>query len=584
MRWIFALAALAVTWNVEARDIREEANQELDLIKRVFATGYAPREWKKQQYGWDLEAELKKAQSTVAQKQDLTIQEYRRIAHEFLRSTRDYHVNVAFHTTERASLPFSVAGAEGRYFIVWIDREKLSRAQFPLDVGDEILEFGGQPIADVIAEIKTRVAWSVDETDEGIAQMVLTRRSAASGFEVPSGPIEIKAQRRGPGPGPGLILTHQLMWEYTPEDATIHSGNNLILQSKTPAKIQVDRQMVWPGWRELQATEEKSRTAGGAKHAGLQAAANPWRIGAKKSWVPDLGTKIWEAPAEALFHAYIYRTPNRNLIGYVRIPYYGGGTAAFNEFKALIKKFESTTDALVIDQVNNPGGSIFYLSALQTVLNPQVAFNPPHRVALYPEMIVEVSSSLKQLAGAKTDADVQKLVGGEDIQGYPVNYEFGQFLINFNRFIMNEWKAGKTLTAPTHLWGLDKINPNRDVTYSKPILVLVNNLCFSGGDFFPSILQDNQRAKIFGTRTAGAGGYVLDVSVPSSLGLDTFTFTGSIAVRLGQQPIENLGVTPDISYDLTPADFMSNYAPYRAAVQKAVDGLLQSTPTSTFKP
>ncbi len=115
--------------------------------------------------------------------------DYRKIATNFLRSTHDYHVSVYFHTTEKATLPFAVVGAQGRYFIMYIDRTKLSETQFPFAVGDEILEFGGKKVADAVAEVKQELAWSVDETDEALAQYHLTRRSATSGdefYKVPS--------------------------------------------------------------------------------------------------------------------------------------------------------------------------------------------------------------------------------------------------------------------------------------------------------------------------------------------------------------------------------------------------------------
>jgi C-terminal processing protease CtpA/Prc len=117
------------------------------------------------------------------------------------------------------------------------------------------------------------------------------------------------------------------------------------------------------------------------------------------------------------------------------------------------------------------------------------------------------------------------------------------------------------------------VNPDPNVNYTKPILLLVNELDFSGGDFFPAILQDNNRAKIMGLRTSGAGGYILSVEFPSSLGLKSFSFTGSLARRMNNKPIENLGVTPDIPYDWTVNDFQNNYVDYKAAINKAVGSL-----------
>ena len=107
-----------------------------------------------------------------------------------------------------------------------------------------------------------------------------------------------------------------------------------------------------------------------------------------------------------------------------------------------------------------------------------------------------------------------------------------------------------------------------------PILLLVNELDFSCGDFFPSILQDNDRATIMGTRTAGAGGAVQGVEVPNLVGVGSMSFTTTIAERINQQPLENLGVTPDIEYQMTVEDMQNGFQGYKEAVLEAVEAIL----------
>lgn len=327
--------------------------------------------------------------------------------------------------------------------------------------------------------------------------------------------------------------------------------------------------MVWPGLKNFRKFDDEDQPA--------VPAPNPFGIGVRNSWVPALGVKIWESEALAKFNAYIYRSPEGKVIGYVRIPHYSSSTPEFTEFKALIKKFEASTDALVIDEVNNPGGSVLYVYALQSLLVPNSSFAPPHQIALSPASIQEASDSLRELAAVKNDKDAVKLIGeGQDnIDGYPINYEFAQFSVTFFRNILAEWKAGRTLTNPMFLWGVDRINQDRETVYTKPIVVLVNSLCFSGGDFFPAMLQDNQRVKIFGTRTAGAGGWIEEVTVPSRLGMEEFSVTGSIAWRIGNKPIENLGVTPDVKYDLTVDDFTDGFKGYKKAVNDTIVGMIK---------
>ena len=127
---------------------------------------------------------------------------------------------------------------------------------------------------------------------------------------------------------------------------------------------------------------------------------------------------------------------------------------------------------------------------------------------------------------------------------------------------------------------MNYIHPNPNGTYTKPILLLVDELAFSAGDFFPAILQDNNRATIFGTRTAGAGGYVTGGKVNNRLGVMGYHLTGSMAVLSDDSPIENLGVTPDVQYTITPDDYENNYRGYVAAVQSVIESMVPPRTTT----
>jgi hypothetical protein len=558
---VFVTAAVFLSGFVQADPVKDSVALELSFIKRIFETGYAPAAWKKQEFGWTMQAAYNSAINDLSTKGDLTAADYRNIVLNLVGSTRDYHVSAQFHTTEAASLPFQVSGTQGRYFITYIDEAKVDKQTFPLGVGDEIVSFGGRSIVDVLTELKAQVRGGVDSTDWRLAELYLTRRSARMGVGVPQGPIDLVFKKKD-----GTVVKRQMAWDYIPETVEWKPDPapfKMLANARISKNQFLKPQMSWGMLTNYMESQAENRVA-----------ENPYSIGGRRSFVPRLGPVLWESAATDRFDAYIYKHDSGKLIGVVRIPMYDGAKgAAFNDFREIIKRFQATTDAMVIDQVNNPGGSVFYVLALMSVLSDQPIKVPDHHITLWPAMIDENVQLMKQLEKVKNDADVVTALGTNQLDGFPLTYQFAQSMLDFTRKVQDEWSAGHKLTAPLHLWGADKVNPDPNVNYTKPILLLVNELDFSGGDFFPAILQDNNRAKIMGLRTSGAGGYILGVEFPSSLGLKSFSFTGSLARRMNNKPIENLGVTPDIPYDWTVNDFQNNYVDYKAAINKAVGSL-----------
>lgn len=165
-----------------------------------------------------------------------------------------------------------------------------------------------------------------------------------------------------------------------------------------------------------------------------------------------------------------------------------------------------------------------------------------------------------------------------------VNYQQELFYQAFSELILEEWNAGHTLTRPTPIEGVDMINPHPEFHYTKPILMLINELDMSGGDFMAAILQDNERATLFGCRTAGAGGVVERFKFPNQQGIALCSYTASIAERINLQKIEDLGVTPDIDYQLTVHDVQHHYEGYVSAVNQAVEALLETPPQPEPEP
>lgn len=563
LSWLVSVSAIASAQLTADQRLKDQAAAELAYIKNVFAMGYAPAEWKKKQFNWDLESEYQTSLATLAAKTSFTVLDYRHLISDFLRSTRDYHVGFQFVTTEKATLPFNVISVGDKYFVSWVNTEKVAKDS--IRIGDQLTSFAGEDPAKLVLDLKTQMASGAATTDQRLAEMSLTRRSAGRILAVPQGRVDMVFKRSGPG-GTEQSLPQQLQWEYVPEDVPMLNMMTLMDGGGATAPAHrsfLNPQMLWGSWDQDLDLEPS-----------VDAPANGFTIGGRTSFVPALGQIIWETNDTETFRAYIYRHASGKLIGYIRIAHYSVDTPVFEEFKKLIARMKDTTDALVIDEVNNPGGSVFYVMALMSVLSDQPIQVPSHQVTLWPEMVSEIGDLQRKLSSVKSDEEARKALGQDKLNGYAVDYQLAQGILDYARTLQSEWAAGHKLTKSLDLYGVQKVNPDRDVNYTKPILVLINELDFSGGDFFPAILQDNKRAKIFGARTSGAGGYVIGVSMPSALGLKAFQFTGSIAKRLDGNPIENLGVTPDIPYNFTENDLRQGFSDYKNAVNKAVEEML----------
>lgn len=521
-------------------------------MRSVYHAEYAPAEWKRKHIGYDLDTEFNKAVAAVQGNPSLTLKDSRAILKNFIYSMQDYHTSISFVSTETATLPFIVHSVGDSVYIVYIDRTKLTSDAFPFEVGDELVTFGDKSAAQAITDVQGEFIGNIASTDRALADYALTRRRASRGYDVPHGPIDLSIRRQG-----SEQISHiQMIWDYTPEQ--IAPRQNLLFK------------------------EAKAKSQGHIFHPKMSVdlpqasdTDSAYDIGARKTFTPDLGPKVWETSDDNSFYAYIYKTADRKLIGYVRIPSYVPDDAAkaVADFAKIITQFQSVTDAMVIDQVNNPGGSVFYLYALASMLTDQPLKTPRHHMSLTQADVAAAAEIIPDLEKIKTDDDARKNLPPKDYDGFPISYELARFSLSYAHFIVDQWNAGHRLTDPYWIAGVDHINP-APVHYTKPILLLVNHLDFSGGDFFPTIMQDNHRVTVMGSRTAGAGGYVADVHVPNSIGIDAFRVTESIAERVDGNPIENLGVTPELIYEMTSADYTQNYSPYATAIQQAVNGLI----------
>lgn len=558
---LLSFCLLTSTFPLVAQLKHEKMKGHLDIIRNILDVGYAPISWKEAHFGWNLDEEIEKAKQKVDEQPDISVKSFQKIVRNFFMSMHDLHVSARFHSTECASLPFFVKGVNGKYYITYINNEMLSPSVYRIEKGDELVSFDGKLTEEVIINLQQDLMSTTCEgTDRSMTELFLTNRIGSHAHEVPTEPIMIGIRKQNQQ----RINYYQLTWNYEPELISNHF--------KIPSsKLDKEKSFLEQNILKPQMVSSYNDFFQSLVVKDLQAGIKP---GARKSFLPLLGKKWWASGSDNTFYAYLYENECGHLIGYIRIPHYMGSTDEVFEFAKIIEYFEERSHGLIIDQVNNPGGSLFYMYALAGILTDQPLNTPKHRVSISQEQVAQ-AIKLIPLFESISDDDDAKVVLGDLFSGHPVTHQMTKFFLNYFRFIVSEWEAGKTVTDPTSLYGFDKINPSPFGCYTKPILLLVNELSISCGDFFPAILQDNKRALIMGARTSGAGGFVLKHQFPNLFGLSAFNYTGSIAERIDKKPIENLGVTPDIPYKISSVDLQSSYVEYASEINKSINSMVK---------
>lgn len=539
---------------------RDQMKMSLDHIAFEMNVYYAPAEWKQAWFGWDLQFELAKAKDQIDALPTITLKDYQRILRNFLASTKDYHVSVEFISTEEAILPFRIKSAQGKYFLTSIERSRLPYAVFPFNVGDEVVEFNKAPIADVIANFKSSEALNnMPLTDQRLAEIYLTHRFGTKGHIVPKGKLTLGVIPKGKN----QKTTSEIEWTYFPEEIA-------------PPFIAAPRSLV--AINEDQKDSFEARFPHLARHKMMMTSdskllfAGKEDIGSRESYLPVLGKKIWDAGSDNPFDAYIFKNEKGTPIGYLRIPSYFPAGGELEALQAILNHYQVNTKALVIDQMNNPGGSVLYLYTILSYLSQEPLKLFSQRALITQQDVLEAMQVINFIDVVKL-YNIDMEIIAQFFDGLEINAEVLNKIQSGYQKIVDEWDASRFLTDDFYLYGLDTITPSSSCSYTKPILVLTNELDFSCADFFPSILQDNKRAKLFGTTTAGAGGYVLQHHFSNRLGIDNFMTTGSIAQREGGIYIENNGVKPDFVYEITQADLKGEYQDLKKAVLKATEKL-----------
>jgi len=602
---LFYLLGFASQFSFSA-SIQEQMIQDLDVVNYHMSIKYAPKEWKKEHLGWSLEQAYENAKLRIIQENPSTPLEYQKILSQFLSSTRDYHVNISYYATAWSFFPLKVKKVGQSYYIGGLDTSiaftkdelqfndlstqeliKIAKKVAQFAIGDEIIKIDGRSIQEVIEElIDTNLYGDRTHTGYETAVRNLFFRKASMGHFTPKAQFKITVKNQLTNE----LVTYEMSWIHAPEMIPNHllKDPDLTLKRKAkPAKLKNSRVIEHVLAKDFSVARVRELSS-----FSLQCLLNDLQIESAadknfpnrardlraKGFLPALGYVVWESPKNKSLYAYLYQHPStKQLIGYIYLPTFGkSGEEAgeyLNEIMDVIQVFNQRATGLVFDITDNTGGDVLFMYGLLSVLT-----DTPLQLPVQQEILVQEDIQKKAFLYEffKNLAPFSDTDTGENLSGYPVTNTTIEQIKEYSSTLLRLWEEGETFTPPLHLFGINEIEPHPYVCLvNKPIIVLVNSCSLSCGDYFPAILQDNQKALIFGEKTGGAGGYVNTHSHTSRFGVQAYSLTGSITYRLDGTPLENLGVTPDKPCSITLSDIRNDYVNYINQVNLEMKKLAQ---------
>jgi hypothetical protein len=553
-KFIAAIILVSASGVADAQHLTPAQKQaDLHYLASLFATYYAPLDWKKQLLGFDaldLAPWLDRAAKTT---NDLDFYD---LEVEYVGSLKDTHATFILPSDFIARLGFTVDIYDGAILIDSINRAILPQTEYPFAIGDELVSvdgkdvqqaikdlgrfanYGGNPIASrrlLVGKLVTRAQSTLPHAvDVGESASVVIRRQSGAfeSYTIPwsktGTPLEV-----GPVPSPML------------EPRSLERPNDH-LDEVEKAQFSGDLQVQQTGLLNYGAT-------------------TPMFLGALSKF--DF-TRRLGASSSDFFYSGVFVFDGLK-IGFLRIPNYTPSStpAAVQQLEKELAYFNDNTDGLIVDEMHNSGGNLCFGETVAAHLIPYPFRATGYALRPYWTRILGYYSAMIKAKANGESLDV--------IQQYEQVYNA----------MLAANTAGKLVTDPLPLCSssLDK-DPAKDrngnvIAYTKPIVMIMDEFSISTADSVAATFQDAGRGLLYGMRSGGAGGNNTTFNAgPYTEGVTGMTLALQVrknAIAADGYPtsqfIENIGVRPDFPNDyMTKENLLQSGLPF-------VTGLLQHT-------
>jgi C-terminal processing protease CtpA/Prc len=539
-RYLVPALAFCILWGqpASAQMTTDQRLQDFQNLEALFAKRYAPADWKKLAFNFDVFNISPWLDRVRAAKDDL---EFFEIEAEYVANLQDTHTGFQTSSSFVARLgaaPFSGGGVligmfvdiyDGKVLIDLINRSTLPTATYPFQIGDELVSVDGVSAEDWITRLSTWRRYGNPATTRRFAsQAIVTRAQSTFPRAVETGDSAVIQVRRASG----ALENYTIPWFKT--------GYPLTKVGPVPSPHIVEPRLAQPDY--LQALDElhnyKLPDNDPLNYFVSLGARSPQFVGGFPStFIQRLGKTVSD------FHYSGTYTSGGLTIGFLRIPSFAPPSTALAELRAEIDYMQKNTDGLVVDVTRNPGGGCYMIDVAATLI--------PYPFYFFGEQLRATEDRLNTFESL---LEIAKSSGAAP--GVIATYQ--QYLDQ----VKAAYTANRGMTNPipscnqTNSTGapISFNNQPASTVYTKPMIVLIDELSISAADIFPSMIQDNGRALLVGDRSSGGGGSVSGWYT-GFYSESYSTNTNSLVVRKNpittpEYPtapyVENIGARPDV--------------------------------------
>jgi hypothetical protein len=577
----------------------------------LYDKQYAPYEWKKQAVGFDLLELQPWLQQVNASKDDL---EFYDICVRYVASLQDSHDFFILPSGYEVYLPITADIYDGRVLIDYIDRNTLDPQTYPFAIGDELVSVDGKSVVQWMADLRPYAAnghGNPVSRDRLAVATILDRYQGYYTYASKTHPgdtstLVIKGQN-------GKSTTYVLIWQQSgpwhplDQQGPVPNPVGKSFKPKTAVELSpVKRSMreiakaesnewgVWTG--EPPAREEPAPGKGLEKQRQIQdfSVNEPDHVTAGSlfpfssrfpAFVPPPGFKLrLGSKSTDEFLSGTFPVGNR-LVGFIRIPSFlplSQGNA-LKQFQAETTYFQQNTNGLVIDLMSNGGGNICYANLLVRYLQPQPFESLPIQLRATQQWLGRLENLLYTLQSSghpQSDIDLVNGMISEVQESLAENRGLTQPLPVFA-------PVGSCNSGSGLFYQPAQDTQGNNIAFTRPILLLTDNFTISSAEMFAATLQDQNRVSVYGARTDGGGGNVVEYDETlGPYGEGNVRITQSIAIRnhnistsgLPNGPyIENIGIQPDFPAEFnTKNNLLSGGQPFVNGFMQAIAGMINA--------